>query len=440
MSLDDVNLIGCDDRSSFDPLPLRSQIRCSQLARWPRRLARPPIRSRDQPERTPELNTDEAEQLILAATGRITLLDAYEWIAEGYGLPNHTDRHRLLRALAALAPKAQPGIRALQAVTREMTQSKLDSAAILFKPDAITPAKRFRASLELLARYSPNRSLGTVNSSAVIASQREDAFTIQTLCAVAGLSYGDLLERTSGLPSDPRGPWSPSLLRAAFQVLDDVVSGRVTSELPGTVPTRPLDLMASVVDPPASGGWQAVDIYFRNGVPYEVLLAQRAAGGTWLAHRNQSSGLLSHGIADELCAALEAKGLNYRRSTLVGGTTPPSEIQELARSDKQIGVVVLDAEGRAAYTVVMASARDSGTASKSAARLRAMKRDASVPTALILTGKGWSARNETADLAVAFGGRLFTEEGLAPLIDDVLIAARTAPASLGHDDSEERTR
>lgn len=373
------------------------------------------------------MTLDEAEELLLSATGRENLSEAFEWIADGYVLSQETDRHRLLQALATLNPSGEHGMRAVQALTREVTLSKLDSAAILFKPESITPAKRFRDALVLLAANSPNGRLATLNPRALIAAQREDPFTIQALCAVAGLSYGDLVERISGLPNDPEGPWSPSLLRTAFQVIDDIVCGRVTSDLPGTAPTRPLDLMPEVVGSLAARGWEAVEAYFQAGVPYEVLLAQRAAGGTWLAHRNQTSGMLNHGIADQLCKALDSKGVPYRRSTLVGGATAPSTIQELAHSDKQTGVVVLDARGRAVYAIVLASARDSGTASKSAARLRAMKRDQAFPTALILSGRGWSARNETAELALAFGGRLFTERSVAALVSDVLGVIRTPP-------------
>ncbi len=149
-------------------------------------------------------------------------------------------------------------------------------------------------------------------------------------------------------------------------------------------------------------------------------------GGTWLAHRNATSGMVNHGIASGLCAELERAGPSYRRSTLVGGDVSPSVIQELAASDKQTGVVVLDGLGRAGYPVVFASARDSGTASKSAARLRAMRRNEALPAAVVLSGGGWAARNETADLVAAFGGRLSSDRGIDALVRDIVRVIRPA--------------
>jgi hypothetical protein len=202
-------------------------------------------------------------------------------------------------------------------------------------------------------------------------------------------------------------------------LIDDVVMDRVATTLPGTIPTRALDLMPTVVGAVAPGGWATIEARVSVGVPYEVLLAQRAAGGTWLAHRNATSGLLSHRIADQLCEALDEVGIDYRRSTSVGGSTPPGEIQAMTNSDKQVGLVVRDKGGRAAYAIAFASARDSGTARKSVASLSAMKRDRKVPMAAVLSGPGWSHRNETADLAVAFDGRLFSDTALPVLIEDI---------------------
>jgi hypothetical protein len=303
-------------------------------------------------------------------------------------------------------------------LARQLSRSDLDSAAVLFRTDLITQPARFRAALERLAAHSPERRLARVNASALIAAQREDAFTIETLCAVAGLSYGDLNERVADLPAAPGMSWAASQLRAAFSLIDDIVNARVSPPLPDTVPTGPLELMPGLGFHQGSG-WGAIEAQLDGGVPYEVLLAQRAAGGTWLAHRNATSGLLNHQVAHLLAAQLDDREVTYHLSTLVGGAIPPSTIQRLASSDKQIGLVSVDQAGRAVAAVVFASARDSGTASKSAARLRAMRRDPDLPVALVLTGRGWSARNETAELAIDFGGRVYSELSLDALANEI---------------------
>ena len=56
--------------------------------------------------------------------------------------------------------------------------------------------------------------------------------------------------------------------------------------------------------------------------------------------------------------------------------------------------------------MIFSSARDGGTASKNAGRLRAMKRAPGLPVAVVVAVPGWTVRNETADLAADFGGYL----------------------------------
>jgi hypothetical protein len=363
---------------------------------------------------------------MLAATARTTIEDAATWIAAGLTLTASTNLNTLLQALVVLQPVEPDGGKALMLMARRVSRSELDSAAVLFKPEAIVPASAFRAALSAIVAASPSKTLRNINTSAVIAAQRGNPFVIQTLCAVAGLSYGDLVERVPGLPGDPTSPWTPTQVRAAFAVIDDVVMDRVATTLPGTVPTRALDLMPRVAGTVNSGGWESIEARISGGVPYEVLLAQRVAGGTWLAHRNATSGLLSHRIADQLCQALEVAGIEYRRSTSVGGSTAPGEIQAMTKSDKQVAVVVRDKAGHAAYAIAFASARDSGTARKSVASLCAMTRDLKLPMAAVLSGPGWSHRNETADLAMAFDGRLFSDAALNELVDDIRTVLRTA--------------
>lgn len=359
----------------------------------------------------------EARAILLAATAREDLESAIQWLASDYPLTTGSRPDTVLQALCTLAPDSPDGKRALQVMARRQTRSDLDSAAILFRADTISPAARFRAAMERVRHHSPQKSLASINETAVIAAQNDDQFTMVALCAVAGMSYSDLTERAVGLPTNPVTHWSNSAVRTAFGVIDAVVRGAVPTTLPDTIPVGPIDLMPGLGGPDAGPGWARVDAQFSNGVPYEVLLAQRAAGGTWLAHRNSTTGVLNNTVADELCAALDDRGVDYRRSTLVGGNVVPSVVQRLASSDRQVGLVALDPGSRPVGAVVFASARDSGTASKSAARIRDMARDPAVPISLVLTGLGWSARNETAALAVDFGGRLYSEHGLGHLAD-----------------------
>jgi hypothetical protein len=374
----------------------------------------------DEARRTPKepvVTKSQAQATLLAATRREDLESALTWIASDYPLTPGTRSDFVLQALATLAPDSEDGRRALQLMARRQTRSDLDSAAILFRSDTISPAGRFRAALERVRHHSPAQTLANVNDTAVIAAQKDDPFTMTALCAVAGMSYSDLTERASGLPADPEGQWSNTAVRAAFVVIDATVRGKVPATLPGTIPVGPIDLMPTLGGAGATPGWATIEAQFSGGVAYEVLLAQRVAGGTWLAHRNATTGLLNHKVADQLCKTLKARSVDYRRSTLVGGEIVPSAIQRLAGSDKQVGLVALDRAGKAVAAVVFASARDSGTASKSAARLRDMTRDPAVPISLVLTGFGWSARNETAALAVDFGGRLYSELSLDALAD-----------------------
>ena len=67
-------------------------------------------------------------------------------------------------------------------------------------------------------------------------------------------------------------------------------------------------------------GWDAVEALWVGGVPYQVLLTQRAVGGAWLAHRNRTSTKLAPLLADRLCQELQARHISFQRSTSLGGS------------------------------------------------------------------------------------------------------------------------
>lgn len=173
--------------------------------------------------------------LLLQATGKTSIAQAIDWIANGYGLDEGVDRHDLFVELVshgAQRPSAAYD-KALQRLTREVTQSGFDSASVLLEINSVPKPMEFRQALDAVARLCPSRGLDTISDSAIIAAQRAEPLTMEALCAVAGLSYSELRERGSGLPSDPRSSWSPSKVREAFRILDDVVNRRVSSQLPG---------------------------------------------------------------------------------------------------------------------------------------------------------------------------------------------------------------
>jgi hypothetical protein len=358
-----------------------------------------------------------SQDVILDATGQTSLDAAISWISDDHPLERNTDMRLLLRALLAHAGDHVRALDARRRLARALARSELDSAAILFKPDTIVPAERFRKTLLRLAKKCSDNSLAKITSSAVIAAQREDAFTIETLCAVAGLSYNELSARVQSLPARPRSRWTPSQIRRAFEVVDDLVRGAVKTDLPGAVPARALELMASTGAD--TDGWDGVEKYRADGVPYEVLLAQRTAGGAWLAHRNRTSGKFAPLLADRLCQELAARDIDFRRSAVLGGDVAPTRMSELSGCDKQIGLLALGKSEAPAYGVIFSTARDSGTASKNVGRLRAMRRSAGLPIAIVVAGPGWAVRNETADLAAHFEGRLYSERALGVLADDI---------------------
>ncbi len=358
-------------------------------------------------------------RVLLQATGCATIEEALSWLADDHPIEQGTDLHRLLRAVVLHGLDDPEGERALRRLARLVATSDLDSGTVLFDEDAIVPAARFRAALELLASRSPGGSLGSVTASAVIAAQRADPFTMEALCAVAGVSYKELAERVGDLPGSAAGPFGPSQIRRAFAVFEAIVRGDVTTDVPGAVPTRPIELMPG--KGVEGGGWGAVEAFRTAGVPYEILLSQRAAGGAWLAHRNRTSSKLAPLLADRLCREFATRGISYLRSSSIGGTTTPREIVSVSGCDRQMGLIALDSDEHAGYGVLFSTARDSGTASKNASRLRAMKRADGLPIAVVVAGPGWAARNETAALAASFGGRLYSERSLDELANDIAL-------------------
>lgn len=368
---------------------------------------------------------NDPASVVLGATERETLEEAIAWIAEGHPLNPESGLRAVLQAIIALDRKSADAEQAIRRLAREISQSDLDTASVLLNVDAITPPTYYRSALDTLAWKNQSRSgrgqVGLVGLTAevVAQAQRANPYVMETLCAVAGLTYRDLRERVRvELPQHPRGTWSNAQISAAFAVIDEIVCGTAMTGLKGSRPAQPAELVFNDFGPTFDGrGWERIEWFRRGGVPYEVLLTQRVVGGAWLAHRNSTSGLLSEALAGRLCELLDERSIEYRRSTSVGGSVGPEAIRQLVGGGRQIGVVALNENGPVA-AVAFSVARDGGTASKNASRLQVMN-SAKVPVCLVLAGPGWAERNDTAQLAIGFEGRIYTDRDLEQLADDI---------------------
>ena len=356
---------------------------------------------------------------LIVATGRSSHAEAIEWIADGHPLDSGVSAQELLSSLVQYVGEHDRAEDAIRRIARVASESWLDTASVLFGLQSATPASAIASALDDVAAKCDGGSIESITPKAVAAAQRQNPRVMETLCSVAGVSYTELRARGEGLPKDPRGRWSPSQTHAAFALIDDLVRGQVADLLPGTAPARALEFF------PGLGlgrdGWSLVEELRGGGVPYEVLLAQRIAGGAWLAHRNRTSSQFAPLVAGRLCELLDSRSIGYLRSTRIGGREAPSRVGKASGCDKQVGLLALDPAGRPAAGVIFSVARDGGTASKNASRLRSMQRPRDLPVAVVVIGAGWAQRNETADLAIAFGGRIFSDQSIAELADFIQV-------------------
>ena len=341
------------------------------------------------------------------ATGQDDLEDALAWIAEGHSLRPGASIHDVLKAVVALGDRSENQPAALRRLARHATESTLDTGAVIFNPELLTPLTRYKRVLDLLAEKSPDRTLASLMAEAVAAAQREDPLTMEVFCAIAGLTFRDIKERLGDeVPNALDGRWPAKSVAAVFGVVDAIVRGVAnTTVARGAISLKPIELILEKT----TGGWTEIERLRCSGVPYEWLLAQRTVGSAWGAHRNRTSSKLIHVVASALCAELDRLGVTYRRSKSVGGTIRPSEVQRLAGGSAHVSLVALDRRNRPFCGVAFSIARDGGTARKNAGRLQAMARHARLPLALVVAGPGWSMRNETGELAAALLGCIYSD-------------------------------
>lgn len=361
------------------------------------------------------------ETALLTATGRNQLLDAMHWIAEGRRLNGEVDGATLLGALVAAADAGVAGAEpALRTAVRAALRSTLDTSADLVMTDGIVPPSRYEAALANVARRTASGTLVDITGSVVMAAQADDPLVIEALGLVAGLSWRDLQARAhargTSLPGEADGSWSPSQVFAAFSVVDDVVCGRVEPQVPGAVAARPIELLLGGT----ASGWAAVESMREGGVSYGTLLAQRDVGSAWSAHRNRSNNEISRLMVRRVLNALDEAGVGYwstEGDAAVAKTVLGQRAGASGKPPGQLSIVTRAATGGPGYAVLIAIARDGGTARKTAATLLQLPKRFNVPSVLVLFGTGWADRGESDDLVRAFGGRLYTEHTLEQLAE-----------------------
>lgn len=375
---------------------------------------------------TPDLE-DEQVQVLLQATGRPTVTDALHWIAERRQIRGRRDR--LLGALVAAFELQLPqSVEALRVISRRALNSTLDTSADLLATSTITPPHRYQQALAAIADRTTGTTLSNITVEAVGAAQNENSLAIEALALTAGLSYRDLCDRASArgttLPGESQKPWKHSQVRVAFEVIDQVVQGTGTAQLNGAVAARPLELLL-----PGTTGWEAIEALRTGGVSYGTLLAQRDVGSAWGAHRNRTNNEVSRLMVCNLLDALDSRGVTYWSTEGSAPVSKPylaSKARSFGEKPGQLTVVTRGADGAGSLAVLVAVARDGGTARKSAATVLKLREVLNIPGAAVLVGTGWASRGESDDLVRAFKGRVFNEQSLDDLAE---LAAERAGVS-----------
>ncbi len=397
----------------------------------------------------------EAERQLRQITHRGTTADALAWISEGRSIARPFDLPILLNALATVAGEATDrslaefADRALSLVCRAEVRSELDPSTELFALETMSQPAQYRTTLDALAARTASKTLRDVTLAAVSGAQADDPNVMSTLCAVAGLSYRDLKSRTAPirLPSNIAGRWQHEQLQAAFVVINKIVKGNVASGSAAARPMRPVEHLLPDMDDPDHQrerpvGWALVEELRVHGVPFEVLLTQRAVGSSWGAHRNSTSNLVQGEVTTALCKLLVEREVPFDRLSRNAasrellarvGAGPTEAGYKEQNEGGQVTILVHDDEGFA-HAIVVSVARDGGTARKSGAKLALVPARLGIPSSAVLVGLGWAQRNETSELVRAFSGRVYTERTLDSLARMLEAAARsvgTGPKNVG---------
>ncbi len=327
-------------------------------------------------------------------------------------MPQETDWPGLLRALVDLVDDSEVSSRALRRVVREVTRSEVDTSRVLFDAQDLPAPQLFADALGELLQRSEGKTLEGLTPRAVQRAQLANPAAIETLCLVVGVTYRDARDWFA-CGSDA---WSLEQIEQLLAYCNDLVGGQIRPPIPDTVPARAVEFVTY-----GEVGWKLPERLRRGGVPYELLLTQRAVGSPWSAHKNKTSNRLSSATAGFLCSLLVERGIDFRRATTVGGDAKQRDLQELSGiADRRVGLVTLVSH-KPTFAVAFSSAHDGGTARANGDGLLQIP-DTSLPFGLVLTGLGWSGRPETDRLARRFAGCLFTERSLVDLVDCIELA------------------
>ena len=368
-----------------------------------------------------EVAASDHLQILMSATGQSSMSEALTYLAEGHFVDPALDRTPLMRAVCSVTePMDSTGTAALQRLAKEASASGLDTSANLLRPELIVPPSTLKSALDAVASRTVSKTLADVDWRALRAAQRVNSRAVVALAAAAGMSWTQLTQRAQlTSPREPGGAWSNGALQRAFDCIDAVVAGQAT-RLPDTpgIPSRPIELLGDP-DPegPGIAGWATIEAFRSRGVPYEVLLAQRVSGGFWRIHRVSTGGKFSHAIAEQLCTLLDEAGIAHVRASRVGGPCSKKQINELVGGGgDQVAIVALRPDGAPSAVVGISIAQDGGSAAKSGARMRLLPSRVPVPALCVVAGLGWAGRNETAELARALDGHLYSERALAHVV------------------------
>lgn len=361
-----------------------------------------------------------AEQVVLDATRQAKVAGGLGWIAEGRPLRGRHLPHMVLGALAVLSNDSRYGAKAepaLRAYTKVAVVSAINPSADLLGVERVTPPSDYRHALTTLSARCRGGSLAHIDAASVSAAQKDDPHVMDALCAVVGLSLRELADRAAPnkLATSATSTWTPAQITAAFTVMDEIVCGKGRAQIPGGKAARPVELL--LADKTAPKGWSAVEQMRTDGVPYEILLTQRAVGGGWNAHRGSTAQVLPALLRDQAHRVLTDAGLDAWQ--LGKGADKKFLAERIAVSGSDIGQVALVAHrgGTPLLAVAVSVANDGGTARRSGGNLQDLPSKINVPVALVLAGPGWAERGESTALVSAFGGRVFTDQSIAQLAD-----------------------
>ncbi len=372
------------------------------------------------------MSTEEAlgtaEDTLRTATGRKDAADSLAWIAEGRPCSRSVPTYRLLQALIMMAD-ASPGVsgEALRMAVRGATSSAVDTSADLLNVNSVRRPSEYEDALRVLSSFTATGDLTDLTVDSLLVAVTRNDLVIESLGLVAALSWRDLRERAAQrnvtLPGRSDGQWELNQLQVVLDIVDEVVKGTAAPGLPGATVARPIELLA--LDEPQFG-WEAIQHYMDEGVSYGTLLAQRDVGSAWGAHRNRTSSAVSGVVTEQILEELTKAGITYWSTEGNGESTVSRALLSRYAAGKgsapgQLTVVTRTIKGEPALAVLVAAARDGGTARKTSATLLPVPEQLLVPAAVVLVGAGWSNRGETDALVRAFDGRVFTESRINEL-------------------------